>query len=163
MRIAQTSEYAATPEEVFAVVRDQTFQEAKLAATQPLSYSATITPTGERVLVSTVRELPADGIPDFAKSFVGRTMTVLERQDWGPASADGSRSAILELIIQGAPLTLKGTVSLAPGGAGTVETLVSELKAGIPLIGGRIEKFAAGPIERAIEIEVATRRRFLDG
>jgi Protein of unknown function (DUF2505) len=163
MRIARSIDYAATPHEVFAVVADHAFQEAKLAATGSLAYSATVTESGQRVLVSTIRELPTDGFPDFAKSFVGEVLTILEKQDWGPAGADGSRVAVLDISIHGAPLTLKGTVGLAPGGAGTEQSVDSVLKAGIPLIGGRIEKFAAGPIQQAIDIEFATLRQFLGG
>ena len=37
MKIATTMEYAATPQEVFAVLTDQAFQEAKCAATAAIS------------------------------------------------------------------------------------------------------------------------------
>jgi hypothetical protein len=92
---------------------------------------------------------------------VGQTLKVTETQDWGPASDDGSRQGTVEMAVAGAPISLKGTMSLRPGGPGTVETLDSELKAKVPLIGGKIEKAAAPPIEEAIDIEGRTASEWL--
>ena len=69
----------------------------------------------------------------------------------------------VEMAVAGAPIALKGTVRLAPGGPGTVEQLDAELKAKVPLIGGKIEKAAAPPIEEAIDIEAQTAQEWLAG
>ena len=90
MKLAHSMDYAATPEEVFAVLADPAFQEAKCAATAALSYSATVETKGDQTVISTERVLPADGLPDFAKSLVGETLKVLEKQTWSAAGADGS-------------------------------------------------------------------------
>ena len=65
------------------------------------------------------------------------------------------------MAVAGAPIALKGTLMLAPGQGGTVETLEAELKAKVPLIGGKIEKAAAPPIEEAIDIEATTAQKWL--
>jgi hypothetical protein len=156
MKIATTMDYAATPEEVFAVLCDKAFQEAKCAATAALKYSAAVKVEGGGATITTERILPADGLPDFARSMVGQTLKVLETQTWGAPEADGSRSGRVEMSVVGVPVALNGTVALAPGGAGTVEKLDAELKAKVPLIGGKIEKAAAAPIEEAIDIEATT-------
>ena len=161
MKIAKTIEYAATPEEVFAVLSDAKFQEAKCAATAAIKYSASVKTVGDRTIITTERILPSDDLPDFAKSMVGETLKVTETQDWGPASDDGSRQGTVEMAVAGAPISLKGTLSMRPGGPGTVEQLDSELKAKVPLIGGKIEKAAAPPIEQAIEIEGKTAANWL--
>ena len=98
---------------------------------------------------------------EFAKSMVGETLKVTETQDWGPAGADGSRRGTVAMAVAGAPIALTGTLAIAPGGAGTVEQLDAELKARVPLIGGKIEKAAAPPIEEAIEIEATTAQEWL--
>ena len=161
MRIAKTIEYSASPDAVFAVLSDATFQEAKCAATAAIKHQASVKTVGDRTVITTQRTLPSDGLPDFAKSMVGDTLTVLETQEWGPASADGSREGTVEMAVSGAPLALRGTLSLRPGGAGTIETLDSELKAKVPLIGGKIEKAAAPPIEAAISVEQETALEWL--
>jgi hypothetical protein len=161
MKIAKTMEYAATPDEVFAVLSDQAFQEAKCAATAAIKYTARILTAGDSTTITTERILPANDLPDFARSMVGETLKVVETQTWGPAAADGSRQGTVDMTVAGAPVSLNGTLSLGPGGPGSVEQLDSELKAKLPLIGGKIEKAAARPIEQAIDIEVETATKWL--
>ena len=161
MKIATTMEYAASPEEVFAVLTDQAFQEAKCAATAAIRYTASVKESGGGAVITTERILPADDLPDFAKNMVGETLKVVETQTWGAASADGSRSGTVEMSVSGAPVALNGTLGLAPGGPGSIEHLDAELKAKIPLIGGKIEKAAAKPIEEAIAIEASTVKEWL--
>jgi hypothetical protein len=161
MKIAKSIDYAATPDQVFTVLADPAFQEAKCAATAAIRYSAQVSTSGERTVITTERVLPSDGLPDFAKSMVGESLTVSETQDWGPAAADGSRQGRVEMTVAGAPISLSGTLSLKPGGQGTVELLDSELKARVPLIGGKIEQAAAPPIENAIAIEAKTAHEWL--
>jgi Protein of unknown function (DUF2505) len=48
---------------------------------------------------------------------------------------------------------MRGTLSLAPAGAGTAETVDGELTASVPLIGGRIAKAAEPALRAAIEVE----------
>ena len=114
MKIAKSIEYAATPEEVFAVLSDVKFQEAKCAATAAIKHSADVKTVGDHTVITTYRILPSDGLPDFAKSMVGETLKVTETQDWGPASADGSRRGTVEMAVAGAPIALKGTLAIAP-------------------------------------------------
>jgi hypothetical protein len=161
MKIAKTVEYAASPDEVFEVLADPAFQEAKCAATAAVKYSASVVEEGDRTVIRTERILPSDDLPDFARSMVGPTLKVVETQDWGPSAADGSRDGTVRMEVSGTPVALAGTVSLRPGGAGSIGTVDAELKAKMPLIGGKIEKAAAAPIEEAIEIEAATAQEWL--
>ena len=161
MKIAKTVEYAASPEEVFAVLSDRAFQDAKCTATAAIRHTATVATEGDRTVITTERVLPTRGMPDFAKSMVGETLTVTERQDWGPAGADGSRQGTVSMAVAGVPVALKGTLSLTPAGAGSVEAIDADLKASVPLIGGKIEKAAAPPVEDAISIEQRVAQEWL--
>ncbi len=162
MRVTTREELAGTPGEVYALLTDQAFQEAKCDATTVGGpHSAEVANTRSGARVTTQRELPTDDLPDVARSFVGNTLTIIEILDWSAPSPDGAREAVIDLHVKGAPLTLKGTVRLQPAGAGTVETLEAELKANVPFIGGRIEQAAAGPIRTAIDIETRLLREWL--
>ena len=161
MKIAKSIEYAASPEEVFAVLTDQAFQEAKCAATGAIRHTATVRTEADRTVITTERVLPTSGMPDFAKNMVGETLKVTETQDWGPADGNGSREGTVSMAVAGVPVALKGTLSLAPGGAGTVEAIDADLKASVPLIGGKIEKAAAPPVEDAITIEQRVAQEWL--
>ena len=163
MRVTTREELAGTVDEVHALFIDRAFQEAKCAATTDESgrFSVDIGPgrAGERV--STTRLLPSDGLPDFARSFVGERLTVIEVHEWSGPAADGSRESAVDLHVKGAPLTLKGTLRLVPSGTRTLELLDAELKANVPFIGGKIEQSAAGPINAAIAIETSLLREWL--
>lgn len=153
MKISASLDYTATPHEVFAMLADEAFQTRKCAATGALSHAVTISAHGERTVIVSSRDLPTDGFPSFVKSLVGATLAVTETQDWGPADTDGARQGVITVDIAGAPIDLDGTLLLAPNGRGSVETVLGDLRARIPLIGGKIEKAAAPAIESAIRVE----------
>lgn len=161
MRLTTREEFDSSPEAVFALIADDEFQQAKCEATSTGKFSVTVTRSGGHVVVRSERHLPTDGLPDAARPFVGAELTVVEVQSWGPAEADGTRHASVDLHVRGAPLTLKAEVVLTPGGRGTLELLDGELRATVPFIGGLIEQAAAAPIVSAVTIEASTLREFL--
>ncbi|XVX19270.1 DUF2505 domain-containing protein [Actinomycetota bacterium] len=153
MRITETDEYPCTPAELFALLRDEAFQKAKCEATGALSHTVTVTGAGDSAVIETERTLPTHRLPDFAKSMVGSTLSVRERQEWSEAAAGGSRTAKLSIAIHGVPVTLSGTRSLVPSAAGALETTEADLRANVPLFGSKIEKAAAPVVEAALDAE----------
>ena len=162
MRLTKREELNGTVDEVHALLTDPAFQEAKCAATTDNGvYSVNIGGGLDGHRVHTERQLPSDGLPDVARSFVGDHLTVIEVLDWSSPSPDGSRSSLVEIHIKGAPLTLKGTVRLEPAGSRTIEVIEANLKANVPLIGSKLERAAAEPINVAIRIEIELLREWL--
>ncbi|WP_392544919.1 DUF2505 domain-containing protein [Oryzobacter telluris] len=162
MRLQTREELAGTVDEVHALLTDQAFQEAKCAATtDDGTYTVDVSGSAPKQRVRTQRQLPSDGLPDIARSFVGEHLTIIEVIDWSGPAADGSREAVVDIHVKGAPLTIKGTLRLVPSGSGTAEVLDADLKANVPLIGGRLEKAAAEPITAAIGIEANLLREWL--
>jgi uncharacterized protein YndB with AHSA1/START domain len=161
MKISATIDYASTPQEVFAMLADEDFQARKCAANGARHHTVSIRAQGERTIIVTTRDLPTDGLPQFVRSMVGDTLAVTETQDWGPPDADRARSGTLTVHIADAPIDLAGTLSLAPGGEGSVETVEGDLTARIPLIGDKIEKAAAPAIQSAIRVESETGKAWL--
>ncbi len=159
MRLTRRERLDATPEEVYGVLTDPAFQQAKCAATTDGgAHSVDVTEHAVGHRVQTWRELPADGLPDVARPFVGDTLTVVEVYTWGPPGADASREAEVDLHVKGAPIVLRGTLRLEPDGAGSAQVLEADLRATVPFVGGKIEKAAAQPIGAAIDIEVGLLR-----
>ena len=161
MKISATFDYAATPQEVFAMLADEEFQARKCAATGALRHSVSVSSQGERTVIVSHRDLPTQDFPDFVRSLVGATLAVVETQDWGPPDPDGARQGRLTVDIVGAPIDLVGTLVLAPDGRGSVESIEGDLKARIPLIGAKIEQAAAPAIESAIRVEKETGQAWL--
>ncbi|MGH3363865.1 MAG: DUF2505 domain-containing protein, partial [Nocardioidaceae bacterium] len=90
----------------------------------------------------------ADGIPSFAKKFVGDSIHIRQHEEWSSAT-----DAKLEVSIPGKPGHLKGTITLRPNGDGTVETVSGEIRVHIPLVGGKIEGLIAELLEHALRAE----------
>ena len=153
MKFTHRAEYPATADEVWAVMSTQDFQDAKCEATTTGDWSSEVSRTGDKTRFTSERVLPTDDLPDIARSFVGSTLTVAEIQTWGPPAADGTRTADLQVHIKGAPMTLKGTVRLSPNGSGSIQAIEGELKVSVPLIGGKLEKAASGPLAMAAQTE----------
>jgi hypothetical protein len=162
VRLTTREKLNGTVEQVHALLIDPAFQEAKCAATTNNGiYRVDIGggQDGHRVL--TERQLPSDGLPDMARSFVGDHLTIIEVLDWSSLSPDGSRASMVDIHVKGAPLTVKGTMRLEPHGDGALELIDAELKANVPMIGGKLERAAANPINAAIRIEIALLREWL--
>ncbi|HEY5247217.1 MAG TPA: DUF2505 domain-containing protein [Dermatophilaceae bacterium] len=162
MKISAIIDYAATPDEVFAMLVDEDFQNHKCAATGALRHTVSISEREGRTLVVSIRDMPSHGFPAFVKTMVGATLAVTETQDWGPADAEGSRYGTLTVAIAGAPVRLEATLALTPGGEGSLENIEGNLKAAIPLLGGKVEQAAAPAIWGAIRVEGRTGKAWLE-
>jgi len=165
MRLTAEIRYpGSTPDAVFAMLTDRAFQERKCAATGSLAYEVEIRPAAHGgALISTHRTLPADAVPEFVRRFVGGTVRVAEHSDWAAIDGDGVRSGTVVVEIVGAPVQLTGSLWLGLDGGGTLHEVSGELKASVPLIGGKIEKAAEPAIRGAIRVEERTGRAWLAG
>jgi hypothetical protein len=161
MKISEKVDYAATPDAVFAMLADEDFQSRKCAATGALRHSVAISRHGDRTVIVSKRDMPTSDFPAMVKNLVGATLAVTETQDWGPPDSEGCRQGRLTVHIADAPIDLSGTLSLAPGGQGTVETVEGDLKARIPMLGGMIENAASPAIRSAIRVENETGHAWL--
>ncbi|MEO7752547.1 MAG: DUF2505 domain-containing protein [Terracoccus sp.] len=156
MRITEKIDYPAGPATVFAMLTTEAFQERKCAEAGALSHGVDITETGGGARIITNRDLPTDGLPDFAKSMVGNRLAITETYVWAAESGDGTRPGTLTVEVAGAPVALHATVRMAPGGSGTTIAIDGDLKASIPLFGGKVEKASAPAVIDAIRGEQRT-------
>lgn len=163
MQVTAQIPYAASTDKVFAMLTDTTFVQQVCEATGALRQEVTIEPDAGGATVTTRRELPTDEIPDFIRRFVGSTLTVLRVDRWGAAAADGSRGGSLTVEIVGAPVRMMGTLRLSATDAGSIEDVDGDLKASVPLIGGKVERAAEPAIRSALGKEEQLGRAWLAG
>jgi hypothetical protein len=155
--------YEADPERAFEVLQDPAFLEKVCVDNGAVEHSVSVEPKDDGgVVITTTRVLPTKDVPPVVKGFVGETLTVTEVDTWGPAGADGSRTGTVTLDITGAPVKLTGDLTFAPAGDGaSVERLSGNLKAGIPLFGGQVEKAAEPAVRAAIKVKQRTATAWL--
>ncbi|HET8594243.1 MAG TPA: DUF2505 domain-containing protein [Intrasporangium sp.] len=163
MKISETVEYPAAPDEVFSMLTDERFQARKCEEAGSLSHDVAVSQNGGSTRVVTKRDLPTQDMPDFAKSLIGPRVTITETYEWAAPNGDGSRTGDLTVVLGGAPVTLRAKLGLKPSGAGTSMSLDGDLKASVPLIGGKIEKTAAPAIVDGIRSESSVARAWLAG
>ena len=142
-----------SPAEVFTMLIDPEFQRRKCAATGASSYDVSITETGADTAIVCRRTLPTDDLPDFVRPFVAGGLELIETVTWGPAAGDGARRGGVLLAFTDKPLSMTGNLDMAADGSGTTATLVAQLVASVPLLGGRIERACEPLVHKALEVE----------
>jgi Protein of unknown function (DUF2505) len=162
VRLSAEIRYDAEPATVFAMLTDADFQDRKCAATGALDHEVEIEEYDDgSAAIRTSRTMPTEQVPDFIRTFVGQTLTVLQVDDWQPPAADGSREGTVVVEIKGAPVRLAAAMTLRPDAGGTRETIDGDLKASVPLLGGRIEKAVEPALQAAIRVEQREGRAWL--
>ncbi len=153
---AEIRHEAGDPAAVFTMMTDTAFQERVCRATGALDHDVSIEEFDDgSATITTRRTMPTDRVPDFVRTFVGQTLVVEEIDDWGPPGPDGAREGTIVVEIKGAPVRLAGSLALRPAGGGSVHSVDGDVKASVPLVGGKIEK----AIEPALQAAIAVQQR----
>jgi hypothetical protein len=160
MELTETLDYPADPDAVFAMLCDQGWREEVCRRTHATDWSVSVEQQGDEVVVRTTRVLPS---PEAARRFVGATLTIEQTETWSGAGPDGSRTAALTIDVAGQPAGMTGSITLGPGGSGTLERLSGDVKVRIPFIGGKFEPVIGDAIRAAVDKEGAAGREYLAG
>jgi hypothetical protein len=147
--------YDAPLADVAAMLADPAFREQVCDAQHATSRTVTVTGTTESGSVAIDYSQKATGIPGFAQKIVGDSIDIAQREQWS-----GNRAA-LEITIPGKPGDMKGSVTLAERGGTTVETVAVEIRVGVPLLGGKLERLIEEILLRALKKENQVGREWL--
>lgn len=155
MRLKHQNVYDAPAAAVFAMLVDPAFRRKVAAATDAVSCDAAF---GGGTLV--VREEQAvKGVPSFAKKFVGESTSAIHTEVW---NADGT-AADVTIETPGKPTHIQGTTTLAESGGRTTQVYDLEVKASVPLVGGKLEKLVAHLTADGFDKERAVGVAWLNG
>lgn len=146
-RMRKELAYHASLEEVARMVRSTDFREQVLEAQQVLRGSVSI----DRGTVRIEQVQAADGIPSFAKKFVGDEIVIVQEEEWS-----SPRRGEVRVTIPGKPGEMTGTATLESRGDTTVETVELSIKVSIPLVSGKIETLIADMLRKALDAEHRT-------
>jgi hypothetical protein len=156
MRIERTYRYEGNVDRVLAIVTDASLYDEAAVRSRALSHDVTIEqqPAGVRIVLR--RSLPTDQVPSFAQSFVGDSVDVVETTTWG-AVEDGRVNGDFDVVIDRTPVGFRGSMSLVPPGGvagmpGTEQSIAGDLKAGVPLLGRKIEESIAPLIVHQLDV-----------
>lgn len=163
MRITETAVHATDPWTTYEMLTDPGYQELRCRRSGATDQTVSVESQDGATVVTTRRHLPSDGVPDFARAFVGPTLLLVETVRWGAADQDGEREAAVSLELPGLPVSFTGGTHLRRGAReGTTEQVVDgDLEAGVPLLGHRIEKAVAPRVSEIMRIEQEAAREWL--
>jgi carbon monoxide dehydrogenase subunit G len=157
MRLRHELRYDAPLDDVLAMLTDPAYWDRVAQATDAISSTTTVEQVGADTRGRTDQEQRVVGVPSFAKKFVGESTRALKQQTWS-----GSTSTF-EVQTPGKPTHLAGQATLAAAGEGTVLTYDLEIRASVPLVGGKLEKLVAGYTVDGFDKERAVGVAWLEG
>jgi len=135
--------YDRAPTELFALISSGAFQLeiiSHLGGKDAELVEQTVTPEGGVTVVT--RQHTGIQLPGFAKRLIPASTSVTQTYVWKPTRADGSREGIWSAEIKGAPVSMGGPTELRATGSGSIHVFGGEVKASVPLVGGKLESFA---------------------
>ncbi len=146
MEIRATHHYPQPPQDAFAMLTDPGFLEAVCLASDPLEFTTWVDGlrTGAR---RTMRNHPS------IEKFTGPTITVTDEVTWQESAVDGVHTGATLVSVEGMPVALTGTVTLAASQTGSTLTYLGDLKVSIPLVGPVLERQAAPILLEALELQ----------
>lgn len=141
------------PASAFALVTDPAYVEQVATETGGHDAEVTVTRTDDDGATTvSARTMPAN-LPAYAKAFVGDTIRLTETRVYGPASADGSRDGTFTVDFGSTPITIRGTLRLTAESGASVMVIEIDITASVPFVAGKVERVAAGWIERFVAKE----------
>jgi hypothetical protein len=149
--LAYTWSYDAPIDAVRTMIFDPTFREQVCEAQHATSRTVRI--EGREVEIDYAQA--TDRVPSYAKKMVGDSIAVSQREQW-----TGDEAAV-EILIPGKPGRAHGRVSLIDAGGTTTQSVVLEVTAKVPLVGGKLESMIKDLLLKAFEREARVGQQWL--
>lgn len=135
-KFSNTDHYDATPDQIMAMLSDAGYPDAKYKDLGDVSFTVSQHEASDNGLNVTVDRQVASNLPDLAKKALGETTKMKQTEVW---RKDGD-SYVGNMTIEASPVTITVNNTIKPSGGGSDWTSDFEIKAGVPLVGGKIEK-----------------------
>lgn len=132
-----TDQYTATPAQMWAMLSDKSYTEAKYAELGAENLEWTNFEASEdAVMLSSVREVAAN-LPAAAKKIIGEKAVVTQIEKW--TKSGDTFTCEFDMTTKGAPGGTKGSMSIKPTGDGSAWSADFEIHVPIPFLGKKLE------------------------
>jgi Protein of unknown function (DUF2505) len=148
----------ATIQQVHEMLADKSFREKVCDAQGVLRHTVKIDANAEGMTVEIDQFQAAEGIPGYARKFIGDEIHIVQSEDWTE-----KEKGKIQLVIPGKPGEVTGTALLTEDPDGTTETVNLSAKVNIPLVGGKIEGLITNLVSKGLREEKKVGRAWLDG
>jgi hypothetical protein len=148
--------YDAPMATVIAMLADPAFRERVCDAQHATSRTVSISGIPGTVDIGFTQA--TEGVPSFAKKFVGNTVSVSQHETWSTPNA-----ATIDMDA-GVPIAdIKGSLALDDRGTQTSETVTLQVTVKVPLVGGKLEALVADMLRKALAKEYEVGKAYLAG
>jgi len=147
-QITHVMTYDASLAQVAAMLADAGFRREVCERQGVIRSEVDVEPRGTGKVVRIEQVQAADGIPSFAKKFVGDEIEIVQTETWGSADR-----ADVTVTIPGKPGDMTGSAVLPESGGRTTEKVDLTVKVGIPLVGGKLEGLIGDLLLKALRTE----------
>jgi hypothetical protein len=149
--VREVFRYDHSVADVFALVSQGSFQLEIISHLGGKSGEIVEEDTTDAGVRLVTRQQTAIELPGFAKKLIPANTTVTQTYVWSQADGDGNRIGTWAADSKGAPISIGGPTELkADGDGGCTHTYMGQVKASIPLVGGKLESFAMDNLEREL-------------
>jgi len=161
-RMQVTHHYDADVETVYKLISDPAFIERKYAD-QGATDIVIESDDASGAVHNVIRRKVTIDLPGFAKKVMSPTNTMVQTEQWAAPDADGRRVCAYTIEVQGVPSKISGTVTLSPRAGGTDQEIEADVKVSVPLLGGKLEKFAVDSGKKQLADEATFTQAALAG
>ena len=163
MELSLVTSYDASPEEVFAMITDVTFQEQVFERLMVESYDVVVGDAGDdRALRVLWQTHPVD-VPVVVRRLVGQSLEVTQNKVWHRPQLDGAREADVDGEVSGVPVRLTGRTRILPDGGGTTQVFELHISASVPMVGKGLEQLVADVVRSRLEKKFEVAWAWLSG
>lgn len=140
MQLTARQEFAAPCDRVYAMSVDPAFLDQVCRDLDAASHTIAVSGRPDAAVTRVSAEI---GTPPPMRPVAGPSVTVGQEMSWGPASADGSRTARLVLKVAGMPVEVDAHARLAPTASGCAVDYNGTLAVKVPIVGPALERQSA--------------------
>ena len=145
MRKTLTVRYPASPERVATMLADEGFQRSRVAGLPQASTTVeTATPAGG---------LEARISGSVPARFIKGPVSFRLRESWGAPTATGARTGQMDVLLKGAPVSVRATTAMRGTGTDTVVRFEVSLSVKVPIVGGRLVAKALSMVDQVVADE----------
>lgn len=156
-KLSNTDHYDATPEQIMAMLQDPEYAPAKYKELGDVSFTVVTHEADDGGLNSVIDREVNSNLPDMAKKVLGQTSKMHQEDVW---RADGDAYAG-NMVITSGPATITVNSTIKPAGGGADWTADFDIKVGIPMMGGKIEKAIKEETEGSLKNEFEFNKKWL--
>jgi len=139
-------------ERVFNLLTDPQFLVDRCLDLGELEASCEVEQQGDTAVINLTRKLKRN-LPRFLAKIMDPVQTIQMREQWQP-DGEGGWNGDYTFTVQGQPVSVGARFELCSTDSGCRYSIAHRVKADIPLIGRRIEKYIQGQAEEGCAAEL---------